>query len=42
MTMMKRLVLALLFAAAIAPAIGLKDDPIPNCNPCPPRIHGGF
>ena len=41
MTMMKRLVLALLVAAVLAPAIGLADDPIPTCNPCPP-IEIGF
>jgi len=40
MTMMKRLVLALLVAAVLAPAIGLADDPIPNCNPCPPAHSG--
>lgn len=36
MTMLKRLVLALLVAAVLTPVIGHADDPIPTCNPCPP------
>ena len=34
MTLVKKLVLAVLLIAAAAPVVGLADDPSPGCWPC--------
>jgi hypothetical protein len=35
MKLVRRLLLAVVLAMAVAPVIGLADNPVPECFPCP-------